>query len=65
MTKNGYFVASVAVLLFLLSFLCAAGVRQGGGWLAMWLMLVSFISLIGASVATYTAIGDYLMENEE
>lgn len=65
MTKNGYFVASAAVLLFLLSFLCAAGVRQGGGWFAVWLMMVSLISLIGAAAATYTAIGDYLMENEE
>lgn len=65
MTKNGYFVASAAALLFLLSFISAAGVRQGGGWFALWLMMVSLISLIGASAATYAAICDYLMENEE
>lgn len=65
MTKNGTFCAVLFVVLFSVSLTAAAAVDVLRGWFAMWLIIVSVTSFIGAFVAAYAAIGDYLMENEE
>ena len=65
MTKNGNFVAILALLLFVTSFVTAIAGSDPQNWLGMWFILVSVVTLIGATAATYAAACDYLMENEE
>lgn len=63
MTRNGIFCAALAVIFTILSFICALW-ADTGGFLGAWFVAVSVVLGMAAFSCTFTAVGDYLMENE-